>query len=239
MTVSDKIILTLLLFCYKLSKSDRIEQNLKHMTSFIELIKDHIPNDFFTTTELIRILPQSPDSRYGLVKRALAKGDIIRIRRGLYILSKKYQRRAVDLFELAQIIYGPSYISLESALSYHELIPEGVPATTSVCQTRSKEFRTSLGFFSYSRISQFNYIGVERISSGRSLFLMADPAKALVDLVSVLKKNWTGAAPLLSSLRIEYEDLQRINTKILCQLISKKMNRRVIHFIEGLLRDLE
>ncbi len=209
------------------------------MSNLTEIIKAQIPNDFFTTAELMKILLKSPDGRYGLVKRAIAKGDIIRIRRGLYILSKRHQRNGIDLFELAQTIYGPSYISLESALSYHGWIPEGVQTTTSVSQNRSKEFRTPLGVFSYSRMSKFNYIGAERISSGRSLFLMADPAKALVDMVFVLKKDWEGSAPLLSSLRIESEDLKKINKEILNQLKNKILSQRVTRFIDGLMKDMD
>ena len=209
------------------------------MSRFIDRIKAQIPNDFFTDAELIRILPKSADSRYGLVKRALANSDIIRIRRGLYVLSKKHQRSGIDLFELAQTIYGPSYISLESALSYHGWIPEGVQTTTSVSQNRSREFRTPLGVFSYSRMPKFNYIGVERISSGQSLFLIADPAKALVDLVFVLKKDWEGADPLLSSLRIERENLKKMNKKILNHLKDKKLSQRVTRFIDGLIKDLD
>jgi predicted transcriptional regulator of viral defense system len=209
------------------------------MSKLIEIIKTQIPNDFFTTAELMRILLKSPDGRYGLVKRAIAKGDIIRIRRGLYVLSKRHQRNGIDLFELAQTIYGPSYISLESALSYHGWIPEGVQTTTSISQNRSREFKTPLGVFSYSRMSKFNYIGVERISSGRSLFLMADPVKALVDMVFVLKKDWKGAAPLLSSLRIESEDLKKINKETLNQLKNKILSQRVTRFIDGLMKDMD
>ena len=209
------------------------------MSKLIEIVKAQIPNDFFTTTELMRIFLKSPDGRYGFVKRAIAKGDIIRIRRGLYVLSKRHQRNGIDLFELAQTIYGPSYISLESALSYHGWIPEGVQTTTSVSQNRSREFRTPLGVFSYSRMSKFNYIGVERISSGRSLFLMADPAKALVDMVFVLKKDWKGAAALLSSLRIESEDLKKTNKETLNQLKNKILSQRVTRFIDGLIKDMD
>ena len=209
------------------------------MSKLIEIVKAQIPNDFFTTTELMRIFLKSPDGRYGLVKRAIAKGDIIRIRRGLYVLSKRHQRNGIDLFELAQTIYGPSYISLESALSYHGWIPEGVQTTTSVSQNRSREFRTPLGVFSYSRMPKFNYIGAERISSGRSLFLMADPAKALVDIVFVLKKDWKGAAALLSSLRIESEDLKKTNKETLNQLKNKILSQRVTRFIDGLMKDMD
>lgn len=209
------------------------------MSKLVERIKAFIPNDFFTDAELMRILPKSANSRYGLVKRAIASGGIVRIRRGLYALSKKHQRTGIDLFEVAQVIYAPSYISLESALSYHGWIPEAVRTTTSVCRNRSKEFTTPFGVFSYSRMPKYNYIGIDRIGSGRSLFLMAEPTRALIDLVFVYKKDWEGTDPLLSSLRIEPQILEKIDIETLKQLKKEKLGRRVNCFIDGLMKDLE
>jgi len=209
------------------------------MSKLIERIKAQIPNDFFTDIELMRILPKSANSRYALVKRAIASNDIIHIRRGLYVLSKKHQKAGINLFELAQAVYGPSYVSLESALSYHGWIPESVPTITSVCLNRSKEFSTPMGVFSYSRLPKFNYIGVERISSGKTSFLMAKPSRALVDMVNIYKKDWKGINPLISSLRIEQGDLKKMNKEILLQLKNKKLSQRVTLFINGLMKDLE
>lgn len=208
------------------------------MSKFIETIKDHIPHDYFTTAELLRVLPHTPDGRYGLMKRAMNAGDIIRIRRGLFALSRKHQRNGIDLFELAQKVYGPSYVSLESALSYHGWIPEGVQTTTSVSFRRSKEFTTPIGVFSYSRISRFNYIGVERITSGPSSFFVADPTRALIDLVFVNKKDWTGFDPLLSDLRIEQNTLTILNRKILMDMRKLRLSQKVTRFIDGLTKGL-
>ncbi len=209
------------------------------MSKLIERIKAQIPNDFFTDIELMRILPNSTDSRFALVKRAIASNDIIHIRRGLYVLSKQHQRSGINLFELAQTIYGPSYVSLESALSYHGWIPESVPTITSVCLNRSKEFSTPLGVFSFSRMPKFNYIGVERIGSGKTLFLMAEPSRALVDMVAIHKKDWRSIDPLVSSLRIEQEDLNKLDKEIFIRLKNNKLSQRVTLFINGLMKDLE
>ncbi len=209
------------------------------MSKFIENIKTQIPNDIFTDIELMRILPKSANSRYALVKRAIASTDIIHIRRGLYVLSKKHQRSGINLFELAQAIYGPSYVSLESALSYHGWIPESVPTITNVCLNRSKEFSTPLGVFSFSRLPKFNYIGIERISSGKTLFLMAEPSRALIDMVAIYRKDWKGIDPLVSSLRIEQEDLKKLDKEILNRLKNKKLSQRVTLFINGLMKDLQ
>jgi len=209
------------------------------MSKLIERIKAQIPNDFFTDIELMRILPKSANSRYALVKRAIASNDIIHIRRGLYGLSKKHQKSGMNLFELAQAICGPSYVSLESALSYHGWIPESVPTITSVCLNRSKEFSTPMGVFSYSRLPKFNYIGVERISSGKTLFLMAEPSRALIDMVAIYRKDWRGIDPLASSLRIEQGDLKKLNKEILTRLKNKKISQRATIFIDGLIKDLK
>src|SRR5258705_210846 len=113
-----------------------------HMNKLAEIIKEKTHQTIFTDSLLKTMIGGSDHRRYGLVKRALKSGDLIQIRRGLYVLGQKHRMTDVNLFELAQRVYGPSYISLESALSYHGLIPEAVYAVTSVCMKRSKEFET-------------------------------------------------------------------------------------------------
>lgn len=208
------------------------------MSRFIEELRDKIPCDIFTDVELTRALPLSPNSRYGLVKRAIARGDIIHVCRGLYAFAKRHQRTGLSLFEVAQSIYRPSYISLETALSHHGLIPEGVPTVTSVSLKRSREFHTPLGVFSYSRISSFNLIGVDRIGGKASPSFMAEPAKALVDYVYVYKKDWRGIEPLIESLRIEADDLQNISPDTLHALRKTYRSKRIRTFIDGLMEDL-
>ena len=87
-----------------------------------------------------------------LLKRAVPAGEVLRIRRNLYCLHERYTHRRIDPFELAQRIHGPSYISLESALSLHGWIPEAVQAITSVSVERSREFDTPLGLFTFTRV---------------------------------------------------------------------------------------
>src|SRR5579863_1173434 len=90
------------------------------------------PRPYLTDAELEALLEGTPDSRYGKVKRLLAQGKLLHIRRGLYCLTDMlgYLIKPHP-FELAQYIYGPSYISFESALSFYQLIPETVYTVTS------------------------------------------------------------------------------------------------------------
>ena len=186
------------------------------------------------------LFPGSNDRRYGLVRRALASGEIIHIRRGLYCLARKYQKKGLNLFALAQHVYGPSYVSLESALSWHGWIPEAVHGITNASFKKSKEFNTPLGLFSYDRIPQeLFYSEVKRLmdESGNT-FLMASPLKALADYVYVRKKEWTGIEPVVGSLRIETEEFDQFGRDDFEVLIGNYSNSRVKRFLEGLGKDL-
>jgi hypothetical protein len=82
----------------------------------------------------------------------LAKGDIVRVKKGLYILGEPLRRHPFCRELLANLIYGPSYVSLEYALHYHGLTPERAETVTSVTCGRSRTFDTPAGTFSYRMI---------------------------------------------------------------------------------------
>jgi hypothetical protein len=88
----------------------------------------------------------------GMLKRAVADGEVYRVRRGFFVLAAEFQRNPINSLDLAQRICGPSYISLESALAYWGWIPEGVQAITSVTGGRSMTFDTPVGVFTYTRV---------------------------------------------------------------------------------------
>ena len=211
------------------------------MNKLTEKIFENAPYGYFTSQDVATLFPGSEDKRYGLVKRAIAGGEIINIRRGLYCLASKYQKKSINLYALAQHIYGPSYVSLESALSWHGWIPEAVYTLTSVSSGKSKEFKTPLGAFSYNRVPQkVFYTGVERLADeAGNIFLMASPMKALADYVYVHKKDWTDLKPAAESLRIELEEFESVTSGDLDSLIENYTSRRVQKFIKGLRKDLK
>ncbi len=211
------------------------------MNKAVEFVYTHLPYDVFTDRDVALLMgPERSDySRHGLVKRALHKGDILRIRRGIYCLAKKYQRQPLNYFSLAQLIYGPSYISLESALSYHGWIPEGVFMVTSVSLERSRTFQTPLGGFSYQRVVQEQfYEHVDRVESEGLPFFLARPFKALCDYFYVHRQNWRSVRPLQESLRIEDDMLGQITRSDLDCLYENYRSRRVKTFIMGVRKDL-
>jgi len=210
------------------------------MNKVPERVFELLPWCQFTSQDLAALFPGSEDRRYGLVKRAIASGEIIHVRRGLYCLASKYQKKSLNLHALAHYVYGPSYVSLESALSWHGWIPEAVHAVTSASFKKSKEFRTPLGTFSYDRVPQeVFYAEVERLTDASgNVLLMATPLKALTDYVYVRGKDWTGIEPAVSSLRIEPEELEQITRSTLETLSDNYSHRRVKRFLEGLRKDL-
>jgi hypothetical protein len=198
------------------------------------------PRAYITDVELTALLGGTAESRYGKVKRLIAEGKLLHMRRGLYLLTKLlgYSKKPHN-FELAQIIYAPSYISLESALSYHQLIPEAVYGITSVCAKRSKSFATPLGTFSYLHIPLENfYTAVERITEP-NLFFMAKPWKAICDYVFCYKKEWRSLEPLSNSLRISNEDLPVLEYENMEALKDYYRSKRIDKFLHAVIRELK
>jgi predicted transcriptional regulator of viral defense system len=210
------------------------------MNKLTEQVLGSLPYGQFTSQEVATLFPGSDDRRYSLVRRAIATGEIIRVRRGLYCLAPKYRKKGMNLYALAQQVYGPSYISLESALSWHGWIPEAVHIITNVSFRKSKEFKTPLGLFSYDRIPQeLFYSEVKRLTDeSGNVFLMASPLKALVDYVYIRKKDWTGIEPVVGSLRVETEEFEQVSKANIEGLINNYSNSRVKRFLKGLRKDL-
>jgi predicted transcriptional regulator of viral defense system len=193
----------------------------------------------FADVEVQNLIHGSDNSRYAILKRAVAKKDILHLRRGLYCAAPLYRRRDLNLFEIAQRIYGPSYLSFESALSYHGLIPESVATVSSACARRSREFETELCLFSFVRIpARVFFAHVDRVEEGPDVFFMARPWRAIVDYIYANGKEWCGLHPLVQSLRIEEEELKITTRDELEELEHSFGNGRVTKFLRGVIKDL-
>jgi predicted transcriptional regulator of viral defense system len=189
----------------------------------------------FTQSDVATVLSGSKHRRHALVKRALAKGEILSIRRGLYCLPRPYQKRPLRIHALAQQIYGPSYVSFESALHYHGWIPEAVYTCTCASIGKAKSFETPLGRFDFQRVPQrVFYLGVDRdVDESGNVAFIATPAKALADYVYLHKPPWDTIEGASGSLRIETEDLLAVSPKDLAELEENYTNKRVRAFLRS------
>lgn len=174
-----------------------------------------------------------------LIQRAVSWGWLHRIKRGVFLIGQPFRTEKPSQLEIAQHLYGPSYVSMESALSFHQMIPEAVYATVSVCAKRSCEFETSLGLFIFHHIpaSDF-YEGVERVEEGKNIYLIATPLKALGDYIYVTKKEYSKAVDIAADLRIELEFLAEQPIELLKTLKNYYPNAKVRQFYKRLQKEL-
>lgn len=209
-----------------------------------DLIKQW-PTCFIQDDDLKMLLTdKTEDARHSVVKRILKDGLLIRIRRGLYLISDKTKPLFVEVFELASLIYGPSFVSLESALSYHSWIPEGVYTTTCVSIKRAKEFKTPIGIFSYKCVPEEKfYTGVDRIKTQKGSFFIATPWKALADFIYTRRKSWKNLSELEADLRIDKETIMNSDKKMLKLLAenypSHRVRKNLKRFLKEISKDLK
>lgn len=210
------------------------------MQQLTELSLEKSLNGIITRHEVACWAGGSDDRQYALLKRALAEGEVIRIHRGLYCLAFKYLRDKPDPLLFAQPIYGPSYISLEMALSLHRWIPEAVYTVTNTSMDRSREIDTPLGHFSYTRVPQKTfYEEVTHVEAATgSSYLLATPLKALADYVYAHKCDWQSAEPVVQSLRVDESVMRDLEADAFDRLLNNYTSRRVQRFLAGLRKDL-
>ena len=162
------------------------------------------PKNFISTTDLASVTGRQSNALHSLVHRALLDKGLVRLRRGLFLISPLFSKKLADNFELSGLLYSPSFVSLQSALSYHGAIPEAVYATTCVTTRRSKVFINPLSTFSYHKVPQRNFmVGVYRIADESGVYFMATFWRAIADLIYVCRKEWPCLEAMSQDMRIE------------------------------------
>ena len=145
---------------------------------FIEFqnqFKDYL---VFSLLDIQKIYPNFSQIQ---LNRWKEKGYLTNVKQGYYCLSEIEANRNL-LFYISNRIYFPSYISLEMALAYYNLIPEEVFQITSVCTKKTMEYQTAIGNFIYQHIKPSIYFGYKLTEYDREhSIIIAEPEKALLD----------------------------------------------------------
>jgi len=198
------------------------------------------PGGLFEETVIRNLFPNETEgARRLLAYRATQAGEIIRLKRGLFILAPAYRKSEAHPFVIAALLHGPSHVSLESALAHHGLIPEAVYQVASVTAARSRKFKTALGIFTFQRVPANDpRAGVEsvKLPAGAWVFI-ATPLRAIADMVYINKTvSWQrdGLAYLTDSLRMEKEDLSRISFRPLEAICESLRDRRTVDYLKQL-----
>jgi len=175
----------------------------------------------FTHASLLSVLRDYRRPNDKIVK-LVEEGALVTLKKGVYVLGSALRRESLNVPLIANNLYGPSCVSLDWALAWHGLIPEGVIGITSVTSRRAKVYQTPVGSFSYQHIpAELVYTGarVERFN-GDAACLLAAPTKALCDKI-LLTRNlrlFSAAAMevfLEDDLRVDRESLEDIEMDVL------------------------
>ncbi len=158
------------------------------------------------------------------------KGYIQKLRNRFYCFSDQ----EIDepfLYYTANELYSPSYVSLESALSRYNFIPEGVFQVTSCTTRKTQSFKTPLNSFSYRHIKRELYFGYHLEAWGDHCFAIAEPEKTLIDYLylhhevkevgDIESLRWN-ADEIIS--RISREKLNSYNNHISSPALGKRLN---------------
>lgn len=188
-------------------------------------LKKQIGLNVFTTEMVKPLLEPEYTEPLKKINSMVTKGELIRIKRSIYVLGAEYRDHPLNMFTIANMLHKPSYVSYEYALSYHGLIPERVYTITSATLYRSEQYETDLGTFSYTKIPLKAYsIGIDwKFDEHDGGYMVATAEKALCDQVYAdqriadIDKDEI-LEYLEDDLRIEWEELEKLDTTLLWKI---------------------
>lgn len=165
----------------------------------------------------------------GLIKA----GEIIRVKKGLYVFGGRHRRRPYSMELLANLIYGPSMVSSDYMLAHYGLIPEAVYALTSTTFKRPKTFKTPLGLFIYKQAPANYYpVGMRRVEFKGGAFLAASPERALADKIredagNILNNQKEAERYLFEDLRLDEEGFFAMDAALLNDCARLARSRKI------------
>lgn len=152
--------------------------------------------------------------------------EIIRLKRGLFVVSSEISDRQLSTELIANHLYAPSYVSMSSALRYYGLIPEAVYMNQSMTIKHSRTFETPVGHFSYICVFRdVFHIGLTNIVKDGFSFIIATPEKALCDLIANSSKvnlRYLNEARqyLENDIRLDMDAFYRMNSEIFREYVG-------------------
>lgn len=184
---------------------------------------------------------KAPESK---VRKMELEGELIRLKRGLYVVAPHNLSLPLSKELLANHIYGPSYVSFETALSWYGLIPERVHMVKSLTTKRTRSFNTSIGRFEYiSSPDNYYSIGIGYGESKKKYtYLLALPEKALCDMVVFALKTRIQSLSgmrnyLQEDLRIDFSAVETWDTTIVEECIKYGRKKKELNYLLRIIRD--
>jgi predicted transcriptional regulator of viral defense system len=137
---------------------------------------------------------------------------------GYYMLAHQEVNEAY-LFMLANKIYEPSYVSLESALAYYQVIPESVLGVTSVGSRKTQQYESTWGRFSYRSVKPVFMFGYNVVSPAQTTkHKIASLEKAVLDYLYL--NSEVNSTEDLEGLRWNKYPLRRLDNKLFSKYLE-------------------
>jgi len=194
----------------------------------------NIPVDYSTIASSLSGIKSPKDKISKMVKA----GNLIRLRKGLFIVSTEITDSIVSKELIANHLRGPSYVSMESALSYYHVIPERVYHTYSATIKRKRKYSIVFGNFNYITVPEEYYsIGLRQENNKKGFcFLIASPEKALCDLIITrsgirFQSKKAVSNYLIEDLRIDLDLVRNWDLSIIEKCVQHGYKRRELQLI--------
>jgi predicted transcriptional regulator of viral defense system len=160
-------------------------------------------------------------------------GKVVQLQRGLYTLATPYQSERPHSYLIANHLVRGSYVSLHTALSHYDLIPEHVAVVTSVTTCRPGKWQNQYGHFAFQHIQAALFFGFEyRQVTQTQWAYMATPEKALLDLIYLTPE--ADSEGYIRGLRLQ--NLDQLNIERLTTYVGRadkpKLKRALPHIVQ-------
>lgn len=202
----------------------------------IRKIRESIKDEVFNYTQVVAALEGYKKPR-DVINSLLKNGDIIRVKKGLYVFGEIWRKKTYSQELLANLIYGPSIISGDYVISLAGLIPEQVKIITSITTGRSRSFNTPVGKFTYKQLNKERFsFGIEIKKTIGAKYITAKPLKALADKIW-LDKRFQPTSPksyeayLYDDLRIDHDILKSYFNKNFFEELNAVYSARKITWL--------
>ncbi len=173
---------------------------------------------------------QSPGMKIQYLEQ---KGVLIRLKRGMYVVSPDISGKLLSLGLMANHIYGPSYVSSHYALRYYGLIPERVYTVTSVTTLHTRVFTNSFARFTYKGVSKEYFpIGIRNEEEEGITYMIATPEKALCDMLMAERFVPESISDLEvffeEDMRIDLDDIKQMDSQIIRACMETGNKKRIL-----------
>jgi len=191
--------------------------------------------------EILREYKRPNDKISELIKN----GQLVSLRRGLYVPGPQSDLPMPESYLIANHLRGPSYVSLETALSYWGLIPERTYEISSVTVKSSKKYKTTIGRFGYQQLPTPYYAyGICRVKlTDNQLVLLASPEKAICDKIVLtphinLRSIKQTRAFLYDDLRMNEDDLRKLNLDLITTWLAESPKKNRLKMLIATIKEL-